>query len=282
MNRFVILLAIGAIIGVTPLAAQEPTTTVGGYGEVHYLNATGPGTPGEANVKRVVLYLAHSFSDRLTFRSEVEIEDARIEAGEPGGEVALEQAYIDYRLSDAFTLRTGLLLVPVGIINETHEPPTFNGVQRPAFDHDVIPTTWREVGVGAAGRLGTGGLNYKVYLMNGLVAEEFSGIEGIRGGRQGGHEATFANPSLTGRLEWARSGLRLGGSFWYGGAAAQNPALGEETFDAPVAVVAADARYNRGPFTARAIIARVSISDADQINTAFGTDAGSEILGGYV
>src|SRR5881628_3384783 len=146
------------------LAAQE-RTTVGGYGEVHYTNPTGPKTPPVVNLARFVVYLAHSFDDRLAFRSELEVEDAKIEGGQAGGEVALEQAYLDYRLGDWITLRTGLVLPPVGIINETHEPPTFNGVERPGFDHDVIPTTWREIGLGAVGTIpGGSGLAYRVYL----------------------------------------------------------------------------------------------------------------------
>src|SRR5215210_5411465 len=117
------------------LAAQEEeSTTIGGYGEVHYTNATGPDTPGEVNVKRFVVFLAHSFSERVAFRSELEVEDTKIEGGEAGGEVALEQLYLDYTLSPAATLRAGLVLPPIGILNETHEPPTFNGVERPAFD----------------------------------------------------------------------------------------------------------------------------------------------------
>src|SRR6476660_3725313 len=109
-----------------------------------------------------------------------------------------------------------------------HEAPTFNGVDRPQFENDVIPTTWRDIGVGVVGSIpGTSGLNYRVYLLNGLVASGFSAEEGIQEGR----DASFANPSLTGRLEWARPGLRVGGSFWYGGSAAQAPALGSGTFD---------------------------------------------------
>src|SRR5712691_535147 len=140
------LLGWGLVVVLAPcplqiLAAQE-RTTVGGYGEVHYTNPTGPKTPPVVNLARFVVYLAHSFDDRLAFRSELEVEDAKIEGGQAGGEVALEQAYLDYRLADWVTLRTGLVLPPVGIINETHEPPTFNGVERPGFDRadaDLAP-----------------------------------------------------------------------------------------------------------------------------------------------
>jgi hypothetical protein len=263
--------------------ADEERTTIGGYGEVHFTNATGPDTPGRVNVSRFVVFLAHSFSERLAFRSELEVEDARIEGGEEGGEVALEQLYLDYTLSPAATLRAGLVLPPIGIINETHEPPTFNGVERPAFDHDVIPSTWRDIGVGMVGSIpGSSGLNYRVFLLNGLVAEGFSADEGIREGRQEGHDASFANPSVTGRLEWARPGLRIGGSFWYGGSSADDPALGSGTFDNAVALVSADARYDVGPFMFRGVVANVSISDVEEINSAFGGAVGSRIAGGYV
>src|SRR5213595_181273 len=212
------------------LVAQE-RTTVGGYGEVHYTNRTGPKTPPVVNLARFVVYVGHSFDDRLAFRSELEVEDAKIEGGQAGGEVSLEQAYLDYRLADWITLRTGLVLPPVGIINETHEPPAFNGVDRPGFDHDVIPTTWREIGVGAVGTVpGRSGLAYRVYVVNGLRAEGLSAGEGIREGRQEGRRASFANPSVTGRLEWARPGVKIGGSFWYGGTADTNAAVGTGTF----------------------------------------------------
>jgi hypothetical protein len=258
-------------------------TTIGGYGEVHYTNPSGPDSPGEVNVARFVVFLSHSFSEQLAFRSELEVEDAKVEGGEPGGEVALEQLYLDYSLSPAATLRAGLVLPPIGIINETHEPPTFNGVERPDFDHDVIPSTWRDIGVGLVGTLpGGSGLNYRVYLLNGLRASGFSAEEGIREGRQEGREASFANPSLTGRLEWVRPGLRIGGSFWYGGSAAQDPALGSGSFDNAVALVAADARYDTGPFMFRGVVANVSIADADAINAAYGGQVGSRIAGGYL
>jgi hypothetical protein len=278
-----ILLACVAL-PVCPLRAQEAeTTSIGGYGEVHYTNATGPNTPGTVNVERFVVYLAHSFSERLAFRSELEVEDTKVAGGESGGEVALEQAYLDYQISTALTLRAGLVLVPIGILNETHEPPTFNGVARPSFDRDVIPTTWRDIGLGAVGTLpGSSGLSYRVYLVNGLKASGFDPVSGIRGGRQEGKEASFANPSLTGRLEWARPGLRVGGSFWYGGSANQDPLLGTGSFDNAVAVLAADARYDVGALMFRAVVANISIADAEAINTAYGSQIGSRIAGGYV
>jgi len=264
-----------------PLAQER--TTVGGYGEIHYTNRSGPNSPGRVNLRRFVLYLAHTFDDRLAFRSELEVEDAKLESGEPGGELALEQANLDYRLSDRLTLRSGLVLPPVGIINETHEPPTFNGVDRPAFDRDVLPTTWREIGVGAVGSVpGIEGLGYRLYLVNGLKAEGFTAEQGIREGRQEGKDASFANPSLTGRLEWTRPGLKLGGSFWYGGTANQDSSLGTGAFAAPITLLSADARYEVGGFMFRGVVASISLSDAQAIDARYGGTVGSRIAGGYV
>ena len=264
--------------------SDEERTSIGGYGEVHYNNRSGPDTPGVVNVARFVLFLSHQFNDRIAFRSELEVEDAKVEAGhDAAGEVSVEQVYLDYMFSPAATLRAGLLLAPIGIINETHEPTTFNGVERPAFDTDVIPTTWRDIGVGLVGQIpGASGLGYRMYLLNGLVASEFTAEQGIREGRQEGQLASFANPSLTGRLEYGRPGLKVGASFWYGGSANQDPALGTGTFDNAVALVSADARYDIGPFMFRGVVANVSIADAEAINAAFASRVGSRIAGGYL
>lgn len=286
MNLIVRIGAVGlCLLPVAQLSAQDEAgkLTIGGYGEVHYSNSTGPDTPGLVNVKRFVIYAGYAFNERITLHSELELEDTKIEGGESGGEVALEQAYLDYRFSNAFTLRTGLLLPPIGIINETHEPPSFNGVERPDFDNDVIPTTWRDIGVGAVGQIpGVNGLSYRVFLVNGLKAEGFTAEQGIREGRQEGKEASFANPSFTGRLEYAQAGLKVGGSFWYGGTANQVPGLGTGAFDAPVLVLMGDARWDNGPFMLRAVGGTIEVYDADKINAVYGQGVGRRIAGGYV
>lgn len=278
-RSFVVLLLV--LFGASSLDAQTRTssTTVGGYGEIHFTDPS-TGAPS-ADVSRVVLYLAHTFDDRLSFRSELEVEHARLEAGGSDGEVALEQAFLDYRFSDRFTLRTGLVLIPIGIQNETHEPPTFNGVERTTVEHDVIPSTWREIGVGALGLLGHG-WSYRAFIVNGLQADGFTADEGIREGRQEGQQASFANYALTGRLEWARPGLKVGFAGLYGGTADTNSAVGSGAFGAPMTVVAADARWQSGPWSARALLANVSIAEADKINAVYGADVGSRIQGGYV
>lgn len=277
--RFLTCVAAFGLATVSPRLAAQETTTVGGYGEVQYMNPSGPGTPATVDVRRFVLYLAHSFSDRLSVRSELEVEDAKVESSSPVGEIEVEQVVFDYRLGEKATLRSGLLLVPMGIINEIHEPPTFNGVDRPAFDQFVIPTTWREIGAGFTGRLAEG-WNYRVYLMNGLRAEGFTQV-GTREGSGEGQLATFANPSVTGRLEYVRPGLRAGASFWYGGTTGGDTLLGSGTFADPVTFLAADVRYDVGALALRGEVANVSIPDAEAINARYGGAVGKRIAGGY-
>lgn len=279
--HFALFLACAPFAGAA--AQGEARTTLGGYGEIHYTNTNLSGVPATVNLARFVIYLGHAFNDRITLRSELELEDARVEGGKPGGEVSLEQAYVDYRFSDPFTLRTGLVLMPLGIINELHEPPTFNGVDRPLYDLLVIPTTWREIGIGFDGRIpSVQGLAYRAYLVNGLSAEGFSGELGTREGSGEGQFASVANAGVTGRVEWGRPGLKLGVSFWYGGSAGPDSSLGTGLFAAPVFFLTADARYDIGPFAFRGEAGNVSITDAAAINAAYGNEVGSRIAGWYL
>jgi len=264
------------------LEAQQ-STTIGGYGEVHYSNSNSPGSAGVIDLARFVLYVGHSFNDRISLRSELEVEDAKVAGGENGGEVSVEQAFIDYKFGEPATLRAGLVLMPMGIINEVHEPPTFNGVDRPLYDDIVIPTTWRELGAGMAGSIpGVQGLVYRAYLVNGLKAEGFSGVDGLRDGRQEGQNASFANVALSGRVEWARPGLKLGLSGYYGGSANNAPTLGTGAFAAPVFIGAIDGRSEIGAFQFRGEAATESISDAAAINALYGNAVGSRIAGWYL
>ena len=108
-----------------------------GYMELH-VNNDGL-NPTLLDFHRFVLMFGHGFGDRIRFWSELELEHAFVEGGEPSGEIELEQAYLDFLINPKFNLRTGMVLIPVGIINERHEPPSFNGVERPFVDTLIIP-----------------------------------------------------------------------------------------------------------------------------------------------
>lgn len=194
---------------------EEPVQMLySGYMEFH-LNKDNLG-PATLDFHRFVLLFGHGFGSRIRFWSELELEHAFVEGGEVTGELELEQAFLDFLIHPKFNFRTGMLLAPVGIINERHEPPSFHGVERPFVDTFILPTTWFGTGAGLVGDLG-GGFSYKAYAMSSLDALEFSADEGLRDGRQKGFLENARNPALTGRLEYRRApGLNLGASFWTG------------------------------------------------------------------
>jgi len=232
--------------------------------EMH-VNAPLDRADGDAIVDfhRFVLLFSHSFSDRLRFVGELEVEHAFVAGLEEAGELELEQAYIDVLIKPSFNVRAGMLLVPVGIINERHEPPVFYGVERPFVDTVIVPSTWFDAGAGVHGRLGAG-LVYRAYVMAPLDATEFSADEGLRGGIQKGSEANIRNVALTGRLEYTRvTGLTLGLSGWRGDTGFNVPRL-----DPSVGLVEFDARYRARGFEARGQFARVFIGDAARLNDA--------------
>ena len=199
-------------------------TTVGGYGELHYNNLSGKGgakDKDEIDFHRFILFLNHEFDARTRFASELEVEHAfvedegnKTEENTAPGEVALEYAFVERDLTDQLQLRAGMLLVPAGIINETHEPPTFYGVERNPVETNIIPTTWREGGVSLIGRPAPG-WQYDIVLHSGLGISGGSNFA-VRDGRKGVGKAPANDPAVTTRIKWTGfPGLELGAAFQY-------------------------------------------------------------------
>ncbi|MCU1330983.1 MAG: hypothetical protein JWN34_6353 [Bryobacterales bacterium] len=232
---------------------------------------------------RFVLLFGHSFSDRIKFWSELELEHSLLEGGEETGEIALEQAYLDFLITPRFNIRAGMLLSPVGIVNERHEPPSFNGVERPAVETLIIPTTWRELGFGVTGDLGRG-FRYRAYLMSSLDAKRFDAESGITEGRTAGFDASFRNPAKVGRLEYAGvRRLTLGTSFYSGHAGFNLPGLNPR-----VNLAEFDGRYSFRRFDLRGIFANTWVSRAGELNARLENQIGhnpnvaSQMRGYYV
>jgi len=265
-----------ALVTAVPLQAQTPaapapterTTGISGYMDFHFNKPEFD--DGRLDFHRFVLLITHNFSDRIRFVSELELEHAFVEGQEDAGELELEQAYVDFLLSRRFNLRAGMMLVPIGIINERHEPPVYYGVERPFVDTVIIPSTWFEAGVGVHGEVGRG-WRYRAFVMSPLNAREFSAEEGVRNGRQKGSDTNIGRPAFTGRLEFVGvPGLTAGGSFWTGRSGFEF----RPRFDVPVAIGEADARYSRDRLELRAQFAHVAISNAGDLNDALGRAVG--------
>jgi hypothetical protein len=270
--RVVTTLGACLFLSVAPVLAQSsggadpgyPSTgPLSGYMDFHYNKPDGE--DAILDFHRFVLLMSHSFSPKLRFVGELELEHAFVEGLEEAGELELEQAYVDFLLSRRLNVRAGMMLVPVGIINERHEPPVYNGVERPFVDTVIVPSTWFEVGAGIHGNLGRG-LRYRAFTFAPLDALEFSADEGIRGGRQKGAEANARNMAFAGRLEYVGvRGLTLGTSVYSGESSFSAPRL-----DVGVTVSEADARFRRNRLELRGQFAYVSISDAARLNDSLG------------
>jgi hypothetical protein len=225
---------------------------------------------GELDFHRFVLLVTHRYSDRIRFVGELEVAHAFVEGFEEAGELELEQAYVDFLLSRAFNVRAGMMLMPVGIINERHEPPVFYGVERPLLDTVIVPTTWFETGVGVHGEVGRG-WRYRAFVTAPLNAARFSAEEGLRDGRQKGSRANAGRVAATGRLEYVGTrGLTVGGSFWTGKSGFEF----RPRFDVPVHVIEADVRYSRDRLDLRAQAAQVSIRNTGELNDALARTVG--------
>ncbi|NCO62964.1 MAG: hypothetical protein GW839_05090 [Flavobacteriales bacterium] len=259
------------------------SVTVGAYGELTYNQPEGDN--GELDVQRLVLLFGYKFNDKTQFVTEVEFEHVE--------EVFIEQAFVNYAVGSNVSLRGGLMLVPFGIINEFHEPTTFNGVERPGLDNVIVPTTWRELGFGVAGRFNDLSLGYQAYVFNGFKSTSFDGSGGVngalkgsnalRGGRQKGIQSTIDSPTLSVKFDYyGLPGLRLGLSGYFGDTQAEDDVESINGANIGISMFGLDARYAYQRFTARGQYVHGSLSGTEAYNNLTGNDLGSALEGWYV
>lgn len=282
--------------------------SLGGYGEGYYTNflhddgagadpdrtEKGPALAAsealdQTDLLRLVLYVGYKFSENIVFNSEIEFEHARTGgAGASAGEgsVSVELAALDFFLHDAVNARAGLLLLPMGFLNEIHEPPFFHGVQRPEVETRIIPSTWRENGAGVFGHLGED-LEYRAYVVNGFAGSLFTD-RGVRDGRQNGNRAFAEDLGFVARLDWTPTpGWLLGGSVYTGksGQDLETPA-GVRLPGARFTLWELHGQYRRGGLETRALFSLGRLANADDLNLALARPADAPIaermLGGYL
>ncbi len=245
--------------------------SIGGYGEALYQNfaSTNQGhEPSDAEDRitllRAVVYLGYKFNEHFVLNSELEYENAVV-ASDKGGEASVEFAYLDYMHAREFNARAGLVLLPMGLVNELHEPTAFLGSLRPGVDDVIIPTTWRELGGGFYGELGP--LSYRAYVVNGLNAAGFNAEEGIREGRSEGSEAPATNFAVTGRLDYTQiPGLLVGASVFSGDSGQGRLTPSGQPISGNVTLWDAHADWRWRGLWLRGVYARTTISQANRIN----------------
>jgi len=254
----------------------------GSYGEIHANLGLGS-SPEILDIHRLVLFLGYDFNDWIKLNSEIELEHAFV-SEDSGGELGIEQLHLDFILSDSAIVQAGRVLIPLGIVNQKHEPVTFNGVERPLFARYVIPTTWYSDGVGMFGKI-SNWLKYQAYVVAGLDGSRFGALDGIRDGRLK-ERPSLNDPAFTARLDAypflnnpmpVEQTLRVAASFYGGGV--DNGNNGKDPgIDASIAIYSGDFEYSISRFDFRGAIAYERIHNAEEI----GNGTASGILGWYL
>ncbi len=264
---------------------------IGGYADIDYNQPLGDNQyhNGKLDIHRLVLLFGYKFDKRASFVTEIEFEHVK--------EVFIEQAFVNYRFNQYFNIRAGLLLIPMGIVNEYHESPTFNGVERPNIDKFIVPTTWREIGIGLTGRIDELSLRYQAYLVNGFNGYDgtgkFTGKNGLRSGRQKGAESFSSAPNFSAKIDfYGISGLKLGLAGYFGDSQStlynglnknDEAALSRADSSAVgMAMLGIDARYTIKGVRLRGQYNFIKLSNTIEYNAFTGNNVGSQMGGFYI
>lgn len=261
-------------------------TTIGGYGDVVYQRNFNEKF-SHVNLERFVLFTGHKFSKQISFFSELEVEDAKVSGGEEGGEIALEQCYLKFNFNPNHYLVAGLFLPRIGILNENHLPNTFNGNERTQVETYILPSTWRELGIGYYGSSTRIPLSYSIALVNGLNSASFEHGSVIREGRFEGRDASANNLAVTGSVQLYTGNFRTQLAGYYGGTVGATPSeagvlnLTAGMFGTPVAIGEADIQYEQNGFSLRILGSIISIPNAFAINRAYDNNTPQTAYGFY-
>ena len=258
-------------------------TSIGGYAELNWANFDGD-KKDEFDVQRFIIFLGHSFSDKTRMMSEIEFEHAQVKGGEDGGEVAMEQAYIEHTIKDGLNMRGGLQIVPIGLINEYHEPPVFYGMERNNIETKIIPSTWREIGFGLNGKT-MGGLEYFLGTTTTPDASKFtnsSASSGFKKMRVSGKQVTANDMGYYVGFNYKGiPGLKWGGTIWTGNTAQNGQGKGDDeellaNVDAPLTIWDLHAQYDANDWKLSALYAAGTLGDTAAINASASIAAGSD------
>ncbi len=241
---------------------------------------------GHLNVERMVFIANYTFNERTWFVSEIELEKVK--------EIFVEQAYVNHQIKPWLNFRAGLMLIPFGYINENHEPTIYHGVWRPNVDTYIVPTPWREIGIGFAGKFAHTGIKYQLYVVNGFKSYEngplLDGASGLVGGRQMGADSYISSPNYSGKIEYVKiPGLRIGLSGYFGdtqsnlyhGILRSDPAALARADSSVVGVNMGgiDIRYKTGKWSFRTEYIIVELSGTNEYNLFTNNNLGSRITG---
>ena len=264
---------------------------IGGYGQIDYnkeISDNNINYNAKLDVHRFVTFIGYNFDNRTSFVSEIEMEHVT--------ELYVEQAFLNYRVKNNLSISAGLMLIPMGIQNLYHEPPTFNGVERTNVDKYIVPTTWREMGLSLRGRSNDNMISYELMIVNGFNGYDgegvFNGSKGLRSGRQKGAESYMTHPDFASRISYIGiPNLNLGISAYLGESESiayngidMNDDHAVRSADSTVIgiqMIGVDARFQDGPINVRGQYILANLDNTDQYNIFTGKDLGNKMIGYY-
>ncbi len=260
-------------------------TFISGYGSAFFQRDFNE-KKSSMNLDRVIVFVGHQFNSKISFFSELEVEDAKVDAD--GGELALEQAYLKFNLNSTNYFTAGLFIPRIGIINENHLPVQFNGVERPMVEQLVIPSTWRELGIGFYGRGAKTPIHYSIAVLNGLNSSNFEHGTGLREGRFEGREASANNMAITAALQYYYKDFIFQVSGYAGGTNGLNNSESDSLelqsgfFGEALYLGEANIRWENNGWSAKALGTIISFPGAADINKAYANNVSKNMFGTYV
>jgi hypothetical protein len=265
-------LALESFSGLGPAASKvykrDKGLSIGGYGEVRlrqFVNRQDDNQDSIFDALRAVVYVGYKFNENWVFNSELEFEHGGTGGG---GSVSSEFVTVDYLHSDEFNIRAGLVLVPMGFVNEIHESNFFFGAERPEVERQIIPSTWRENGAGFFGTIADR-VHYRVYAINSFDGQDFSS-SGLRGGRQSGSRALSNDFAFVGRVDVDLiDGLQVGGSVFTGQTGQEQTSdTGIKLPDAHLTIYEVHGQYKRYGLSLRALWTQALLDEAGALSRA--------------
>lgn len=245
---------------------------------------------GKMDVHRLVTLFGYQFGRNTQFVSEIEVEHVK--------EIFIEQAFIKHRIKRGLNLKAGLILIPMGFVNEMHEPTFFYSVERPLLDKIIIPTTWREIGIGITGLLHNFDMKYQLYLVNNPLGynngPQVSAANGIRKARQKGAESLVSTlPGISTQLEYyGIDNFKFGVSAYHGetntSVINDLPLINDEnnsiidSSTVTMTMVTAHSSYNVSQWNFRGQYTFATYANTRAYNTFSGSDVPESMHGFYV
>ncbi len=270
------------------MGSNTQKTVISGYGSAAFQRNFDQ-QQSTVTLERAVLFVGHQFSQKISFFSELEIENAKVEGGVSNdAEIAMEQAFLKFNVNAHQYFIAGLFTPRIGILNENHLPTNFNGVERPIVETLIIPATWRELGIGFYGNSEKIPLNYSFALMNGLNGADFEHGSGIRGGRAEGNLASANNIAITAAFQYYWKNFKFQVSAYSGGTVTLSPksadslGLNSGAFGTPVYLAEGDVQYEYNAWTAKALGVYIGYPDAGKMNTVYGNNTATGMFGAYM